>query len=188
MTRRRLWLVTTISCAVLALPTVVRLIGLVAPLDAWRATMTTTLTRLGSGAASASRDAIEVGRRWISAAAVGIHGALQHSLTPGAVAQWRAVLPMVLAVALGLAVVVLAAGLIIRRRSRSGASVPRRVRGLARRGTSIHSIAARTGLAQDAVRQMLRPQQAISNAGFGDLLAASLDPALPSPAGPRRDR
>jgi len=189
MTRRRLWLLTTACCAALALPTVVRLVALIAPVNAWQASTLATVRRLAPQAATVLRSAAGATQASLALAGARAHTLVEQWLTPEAILHWRAGVPMAIEVAaLVLAIGGLAIVFIDRRRDRRRAATPRRVRRLGRRGSPTSAIARRTGLAQDAVRQLLRPSPAPELGRFADLLAASLDPALPPPAGSRRDR
>jgi len=188
MTRRRLWLLTTVTCAALSLPTVIRLVGVVGPVGAWqdwlRRRPSDSCPKPRPGASCRQR---RPGRRRPGRSAHSVAGATV--LTPEAIGHWRSAVPTAIEVfALVLAVGGLAIVLIDRRRDRRRATTPARVRRLGRRGKVPSVIARRTGLAQDAVRQLLRPQPAPELGQFADVLAASLDPAFSPPVGFRRDR
>jgi len=178
MTRRRLWVLTTACCAILALPTVARLVALVVPADAWRTAAVTVWRTVAPRAAAATAAAIAGARGGFSMVARAIRTMAGAGLPMG-----LGVLALVVAVA-GIVLLVVA-----RRRGWGRGRTPRQARRLAgrlaSRGRPITTIAAQTGLAQDAVRQLLRSTQ---TEGFADVLAASLAPTAPSPAASRSIR
>jgi hypothetical protein len=161
----------------------------VGPVDAWQAWAAATAKRLVPQAATLVRAAVSAAQDGVALAGPRIQSLAQQWLTPEAIGHWRSAVPTAIEVfALVLAVGGLAIVLIDRRRDRRRATTPARVRRLARRGKVPSVIARRTGLAQDAVRQLLRPQPAPELGQFADVLAASLDPAFSPPVGFRRDR
>jgi hypothetical protein len=187
MTRRRLWLITTLCCATLALPTVARLVTIVVPTAVWSAWTRVAAHGIGSQTAALIHALISVTGRAAAIAAVDLR-AMTRGLTSD-VTQWRPTLPTVAVIG---AVVLVSVGLAIfligLRHDRPRAAMPRRVRRLGRRGKPVSAIARQTGLAQDAVRQLLRPQPVPGQSAFADLLATSLDPTLVPTAGPRSNR
>jgi hypothetical protein len=208
MTRRRLWVATTACCALLALPTIVRLIALVIPagvssgaaLDTTRrvrasvlegvhaiATRTThaVTTAFGMGSpASVPRAPTTVATPTNGAA---VQTTSLSQITTDLVSSWHARGRTGLGLlALTLALMALAVLVADRVRQRRRAAAPQRARRLAERGEAAGVIARRTGLAQDAIRQLLHPQLEGDRAPFADLLAASLDPTPRT--GSRSDR
>lgn len=200
MTRRRLWVATTICCALLALPTIVRLIGLVMPAGvSWATTLVTTrrvsaslldemqaiamrtthavTTTFGMGGRpSAPRAAAAVAPPTPASSRAVQTAGLSHT-TSDLVNSWHANARTALVlVTLMLALMALAVLVADRFRRRRRAARPQRARRLAECGESVGVIARRTGLPQDAVRQLLHPQLESDGAAFADLLASSLDP------------
>jgi hypothetical protein len=188
MTRRRLWLITTLCCATLALPTVARLVTIVVPTAVWSAWTRVAAHGIGSQTAALIHALVSVTGRAVAVAGLDLR-AMTRGLTSGALTQWRPTLPTVAVIGTVVLVSVgLAIFLIGRRHDRPRAAMPRRVRRLGRRGKTVSAIARQTGLAQDAVRQLLRPQPVPGQSAFADLLATSLDPTLVPTAGPRSNR
>jgi hypothetical protein len=212
MTRRRLWLLTTACCALLALPTILRLLALITPSGAsWAATTTASATRrvgasLAEGLHSITTRArsgeacVACSARHAPATAVGAGTGAPadrapaivtptlpprvlanqrlglHHITSDLVDRLHASAHTVLELAmLVLAFMALAVLVADRFRQRRRAAAPQRARRLAERGAGVGVIARRTGLAQDAVRQLIHPRRENDRAAFADLLATSLD-------------
>jgi hypothetical protein len=147
MTRRRLWTLVALACLALAVPAVLSL-----PREraaAW------TVAVAGMAAAAWAR------------------------LVPALAATPAAARPVALALlagahvwapAAGFALALLLPVLWLRRRSRD---TTRRVRRMGRRRRPVSEIARRTGLAQDAVRDLLGTAAEPTNDSFADLLYTS---------------
>lgn len=200
MTRRRLWIATTACCALLALPTIVRLIALVIPagvswgtaLDTTRrvsasalegvhaiATRTThaVTTAFGMGGPPSVPRALATVARPTPTNGAAVQTTSLSRITTDLVNGWRASGRTGLGlVALMLALMALAVLVADRIRQRRRAAAPQRARHLAQRGEGVGVIARRTGLPQDAIRQLIHPQLESDREAFADLLAASLDP------------
>lgn len=174
MTRRRLWALTTACCALLALPTLLRLAALAPAFARWWTAVVAGAARLApplvaslqAAPATAYRSAVELFRagRALVAPALLLARAI----------DWRAALLVLVALlALSLAIAGVLVLAIARRRRQRFAAAPTRIRHLAARGAVTHAIARRTGLPQDAVRQLLMPQPDRNAALFADLLASA---------------
>lgn len=88
--------------------------------------------------------------------------------------------PRAVQVAVAVAAIVMGLGLVVRRQRRPAAAM---ATALARRGRSVPAIARRTGLAQDAVRDLLGGDpMAVSTAGKGRFFRRAR-PSAPSAAG-----
>lgn len=209
MTRRRLWVATTVCCGLLALPTLGHLTALLTSRVSWSAALAGARSGATSGIeqlqaiATWSRQTVTSAFSTTSAHPVQ-HAQLMPAPTAapnGAAAspagasrvvsrlvdRWHtsADTALVLA-ALILALMALAVLVTDRVRQRRRSGAPQRARRLAERGAAVGMIARRTGLPQDAVRQLLHPHVESDRAAFADLLAASIDPT-PS-IGSRSDR
>jgi hypothetical protein len=200
MTRRRLWVATTACCALLALPTIARLIALVIPAGvSWGTALDTT--RRVSASALEGVHAITTRTTHAVTTAFGrgsppsvpralatvaprtpTNGAAVLTTSPSQIATdlvngWRGGGRTGLGlVALTLALMALAVLVADRVRLRRRAAAPQRARRLAQRGDGVGVIARRTGLPQDAIRQLLHPPLESGREAFAGLLAASLDP------------
>ena len=178
MNRRRLWITTTVCCVVLALPTISRLTSGLASLELWRRWLATATHRLGPFAAGVTQSATT----WVHALArnsiAGGRELVSRWLVPALAGSLRAGWP----IALLCGVAVLVAGavvvLLLGRRADREPAASRRIRRLARQGSTVGGIARRTGLAQDAVRQILRPASAPVPSAFADLLTVPLAPTV----------
>jgi hypothetical protein len=194
MTRRRLWLLTTACCGALAMPTVLQLIALAAPRGAAPAHGASWLQNAWAQTRHIGGIVLDgVGR---GAEAVGARvETVQHWLTADVLSHWRSAMPITLGCTAAALVCGLVALMIINvrggRRDRSASaaqSTLATVMRLARQGTAVSAIASRTGLAQDAVRQLLRPRASGQQEPFAELLGTSLDHPIPSTVGSRRTR
>ncbi len=200
MTRRRLWVATTVCCALLALPTILRLVALVIPAGvSWGTALDTTRRVSASALEGVHAIATRTTHAVTTAFGMGSPPSMPRAVatvapptptnsaalpTPslsqittdlvnGRHARARTGLGLV---ALMLALMALAVLVADRVRQRRRASAPQRARRLAQRGEGVGVIARRTGLPQDAIRQLLHPQLESDRQAFADLLAASLDP------------
>ncbi len=156
MTRRRLWLATMTCCLLLALPTLTSLRWSLAP-AALRALHwpTISLPAIAWGAW-----AVDLSSRAMAAIDT-IRSGLERPAIAGS--QWV----LIGAIALS-SLAVLTFGVAMRRRH---ANVPARVRRMSKSGIPVSQISRRTGLAQDAIRDLL---QLAGRPGFASVLAATL--------------
>jgi len=194
MTRRRLWTLTGLVCMTLILPSTASMIldgnvlGNSAPnpaVDLAAKVGSAAVSTAGGGwraATRASGAAISSAARFtghffmvaVNYARVEIRGAW----------TWYTEQPPMSELAIGvivvatlLAVTTMMLATTLRRRSLSRRLAPRPMRRLARRGRSIALIARRTGVSQDAVRQILRPANAGDDIRFAQALSTSLEPS-----------
>jgi hypothetical protein len=216
----RVWALTTVCCAVLALPTIARLVALALPAGAsWPgvlgaghrvgASVSTLLqsiatwsnhtltTAFGSGSAPATARAHATVARTEAADAGSERLVGLPHIVPDLTHGWRSGMSKAIElVALVAALMVVATLVADRLRQHWRAAAPHRARRLAERGAGVGVIARRTGLPQDAVRQLIHPQLEVGagfsppadRAAFADLLTASLDPTLAPSTGSRSDR
>lgn len=189
MTRRKLWALTTICCALLALPTLVRLVALVAPVDRWWGAAGAAIRQMEPRTVVIMRSIPTAG--WQVAEAIGraARRVSEQDVRSSLEAHWRGDAlgaGAIAAVAVGLSAMTVM--LVDRRRRQRRLALPQRVRRLAARGTEALAIARRTGLPQDAVRQLVQPRPEGDGAAFADLLATSLHPTPAPLAGFRSDR
>jgi len=194
MTRRRLWTLTGLVCMTLILPSTASMIldgsvlGNAAPHQA-----ADLAAKVGSAAVSTAGSGWRVATQASGAAISSASRFTAHNFmvavnyvrieTRSAWTWYSEQPPMsklalgVIAVAALLAITTMTLATILRRRSLSGRLAPRPMRRLARRGRSIALIARRTGVSQDAVRQILRPANAGDDIRFAHALSTSLEPS-----------